>query len=161
MEDLSLHILDVVENSVEAGATEINIRVSEDPARDRLELEIEDNGRGMDRETAARALSPFHTTRTTRRVGLGLPLLAQAAREAGGDIEISSEVGRGTKVTAWFRHGHIDRKPVGDIAATLATLVAGHPEIHFTYEHRDGESDFRLDTDEMRRTPTRGGTNER
>ncbi len=151
-----MHILDVVENSVESEASEVRIRVNEDVEKDLLSVEIEDNGRGMDQETVDKVLDPFYTTRTTRRVGLGLPLLAQAAREAGGDIEISSEVGKGTRVKASFRHSHIDRKPLGDMEQTLTTLIAGHPETHFVYEHRDPETSFRLDTDEMRKAPNHG-----
>ncbi len=151
-----MHILDVVENSVMAGASAIGISINEDIEKDLLSIEIEDNGSGMDEATVKKVLDPFYTTRTTRRVGLGLPLLAQAARETGGDIEISSEPGKGTRIRASFQHSHIDRKPLGDMEETLVTLIAGHPEIHFTYEHRDGETSFRLDTDEMRKTSNPG-----
>ncbi len=151
-----MHVLDVVENSVMAGASEIRIGINEDTEKDLLSIEIEDNGSGMDQETVKKVLDPFYTTRTTRRVGLGLPLLAQAARETGGGIEVSSEVGRGTRIRASFQYSHIDRKPLGDMEETLVTLIAGHPEIHFVYEHRDGETSFRLDTDEMRKTPNHG-----
>ncbi len=151
-----MHVLDVVENSVMAGASKIRISINEDTEKDLLSIEIEDNGSGMDEETVKKVLDPFYTTRTTRRVGLGLPLLAQAARETGGDIEVNSEVGKGTEIRASFQHSHIDRKPLGDMEETLVTLIAGHPEIHFVYEHRDGETRFRLDTDEMRKTPNHG-----
>ena len=131
MEDLSLHILDIVENSIGAKASRVKIKVDEDTQKDLLMIEIEDNGRGMDGETVKKVLDPFFTTRTTRRVGLGLPLLDQATRESGGDIEIESKVGRGTRVRASFGYSHIDRKPMGDIGATLTILIAGNPEVDF------------------------------
>ncbi|MBP1599784.1 MAG: putative metal-dependent phosphoesterase, family, partial [Acidobacteria bacterium] len=111
MEDLSLHILDIAQNSIEAGATEVEIDLTESPKEDHLEIEVRDNGRGMDPETAARATDPFFTSRTTRRVGLGLPLLAEAARAAGGSLTLESRPGKGSRVRAVFRHGHIDRAP--------------------------------------------------
>lgn len=140
MEDLSLHILDVVENSVAASAAMIEILIVEDGAADRLSLEIRDDGKGMDEELRAKALDPFFSTRTTRRIGLGLPLLAQAAREAGGDLELRSTPGKGTTVRAVFQLSHPDRKPLGDIAASLVAILAGRPhlDVRFEYE-RDGE----------------------
>ena len=107
MEDLSLHILDIVENSVKAEAREIRIVIAEDNKADRLFLEIHDNGSGMDEKMRAKALDPFFTTRTTRRVGLGLPLLAQAARESGGTLLLDSAPGKGTIVRAVFQLSHI------------------------------------------------------
>ncbi len=140
MEDLSLHILDIVENSIAASATRIRILITEDTQRDLLSLEISDNGRGMDAETQKKALDPFYTTRTTRRVGLGLPLLAQAAREGGGHFELDSETGRGTTVKAVFQLSHPDRKPLGDIAETLQTILSGRPELDLRFEYkRDSE----------------------
>jgi len=150
VEDLSLHILDIVENSIGAKASKVEIKVDEDTKKDLLMIEIEDNGRGMDEETIKKVLDPFFTTKTTRRVGLGLPLLGQAARESGGDIEIESKVGRGTRVRASFGYSHIDRKPLGDIGTTLTTLIAGNPEVDFVYEHKKDESEYRLDTREIK-----------
>jgi NADH:ubiquinone oxidoreductase subunit E len=129
MQDLSLHILDIAENSIEAGARRIVIRIEERPRLDRLTLEIADDGRGMNDELLARAKDPFVTTKTGRRIGLGLPLLAQAAEAAGGALSIASRPGRSTRVQATFRLSHIDRKPLGDIAQTMAVLIAGHPDI--------------------------------
>ena len=150
MQDLSLHILDIVENSIRAKASRIEIKVVEDTRKDLLTIEIRDNGQGIDEETIKKVLDPFFTTRTTRRVGLGLPLLSQAARESGGDVEIESKVGRGTRVKATFGYSHIDRKPLGNIEATLTTLIAGNPEIDFIYEHKRDELEYRLDTKEVR-----------
>ena len=136
MQDLSLHILDIVENSIAASATRIRILIAEDTERDLLSLEISDNGAGMDAETQKKVLDPFYTTRTTRRVGLGLPLLAQAAREGGGHLELDSEPGRGTTVKAVFQLSHPDRKPLGDIAATLETILCGRPELDLQFEYK-------------------------
>jgi len=151
MEDLSLHILDIAENSISASASRIEIRIDEDRAGDLLTVEITDNGKGMDESMLKKALDPFFTTRTTRRVGLGLPLLAQAAKESGGTIELDSEPGRGTTVKATFRLSHPDCKPVGDIGQTIRTLVIAHPEIDFVYEHKTNDSAYRFDTREIDR----------
>jgi len=136
MEDLSLHILDIVENSIAASASRVSISIVEDTAGDRLSLEIADNGKGMDAETRQKALDPFFTTRTTRHVGLGLPLLAQAAQESGGNFELDSHPGRGTTVRACFRLSHPDLKPLGDIAETLQTILVGRPELDLQFEYR-------------------------
>ncbi len=119
MEELALHILDIAENSIAAGARHVDIRVSEDLAADRLTVEIRDNGRGMAEQVLRRAADPFFTTKGTRPVGLGLSLLEQAARAAGGSLRIQSRPGAGATVTAEFRHSHPDRQPLGDVAATL------------------------------------------
>jgi signal transduction histidine kinase len=148
MEDLSLHILDIAENSISASAKRIEIRIDEDEANDLLTVEIRDDGKGMDEQAVQKVFDPFFTTRTTRRVGLGLPLLAQATRESDGKIELNSGPGDGTTVKATFRFGHPDRKPVGDIHQTLQTLVAGHPGIDFLYEHNKNGSVYRFDTRE-------------
>ena len=148
MEDLSLHILDIAENSISASAKRIEIRIDEDEANDLLTIEIKDDGKGMDEQTMKKVLDPFFTTRTTRRVGLGLSLLAQAARETDGNLELDSRNGEGTTVRASFRFSHPDRKPMGDVLETIRTLVAGHPEIDFLYEHRKNDSVYRFDTRE-------------
>ena len=149
MEDLSLHILDVAENSISGLAKRIEIRIDENPEKDVLTIEIKDDGKGMDEQMLQKALDPFFTTRTTRRVGLGLPMLAQAARETWGKIELDSRPGRGTTVKATFDYNHPDRKPMGDIHETIRTLVMGHPEIDFLYEHKKNSSVYRFDTREI------------
>ena len=135
MEDLSLHILDILENSLTASASRIEIAIAEDTVNDLMTLEIRDNGKGMDAEARSKALDPFFTTRTTRRVGLGLPLLAQAARQSGGTFELLSEPGRGTTVRAAFQLSHPDLKPLGDIAETLRTILVSQPglDLRFIY----------------------------
>ncbi len=152
MEDLSLHILDLVQNSVRAEAKLIEIALAGDRAEDLLTLEIRDDGKGMDSETCARAADPFFTTKPDRRIGMGLAMLAQAAKEAEGDFQVASRPGAGTLVTASFRWSHPDCKPLGDIAETLETLVTAHRGIDFVYEQREGEEVARFDTREIRKT---------
>lgn len=152
MEDISLHILDIAENSVAAGATLIGIRLVDRRDENSFVVEIEDNGKGMPEDLADKALDPFFTSRTTRSVGLGLSLLAQAARETGGDISIKSTAGTGTIVRALFRPAHIDMKPLGDIAETLVVLIAGNPDIDFAfiYDYDKGDRPFSFDTRDIR-----------
>lgn len=149
MEDLSLHILDIVENSIEAKASKIEIIINEDVKRDLLTIKIKDNGKGMNEETVKKVLDPFFTTRTTRRVGLGLSLLAQATKESNGNFEIESKVGKGTEIKATFQYSHIDCKPIGNIKDTLTTLLVAHPEIDFKYEYKNAKTKSSLDTGKM------------
>ncbi len=150
MRELSLHILDIVQNSLEAGATHITIEIDEDLAEDRLTIRVIDNGRGMDAETLRRVTDPFFTTRTTRKVGLGLPLLKAAAEQCGGRLTIQSAPGQGTTVTAEFQHSHIDRAPLGDMPASLMTILLAEPPVEVRYIHRVNERRFELDTRELR-----------
>jgi anti-sigma regulatory factor (Ser/Thr protein kinase) len=151
MEDLSLHILDIAENAVNAEATRIDITLCEDDDTDLLTLEIEDNGKGMDSHALERVSDPFFTTRTTRRIGLGLPLLDEAVRMANGSLNVASRVGGGTKVRATFQLSHIDRKPLGRIAETLVALIAGYPQIDISYRHERGDLSVEFSTEEARR----------
>ncbi len=146
MKELALHILDVAENGISAGADRLKIIVDENRAANRLVLTIEDNGHGMPADIAFRAADPFFTTRTTRRVGLGLSLLENAARRCNGEMTISSETGRGSRVTATFAHDHIDRAPLGDMAATLIALIAGYPDVALTFNHNIDGHEFIVDT---------------
>jgi sensor histidine kinase YesM len=151
MRELSLHILDVVENGIAAGGDCIWIKVDEARIRDRLTIVIRDNGRGMPAAKLENIDDPFITSRTTRRVGLGLSLLAAAARRCEGTLRVDSEPGKGTEVEATFRYNHIDRAPLGDMAATVGTLIIGNPGIDFIYAHRIDDRDFFLDTREVRK----------
>jgi len=146
MEDLSLHILDIVENSVAACADKIEIRISEDKEKDLLSVEIVDNGVGMDEETVKKALDSFFTTKTVRRFGFGLSLLSEAAKDANGHFSIKSKKGEGTKIKADFQYSHIDRKPLGDINQTIITLVIGNPDIDLIYVHKKNSHKYILDT---------------
>jgi signal transduction histidine kinase len=149
MEELSLHILDVVENSIAADASKIQIYISEDMENDLLVIEIKDDGRGMDSKTLKKVLDPFYTTRTTRRVGMGLSLLAQSAEESNGRFDIKSEVGIGTEIKAIFQYSHIDRKPMGDLKSTFIALLTSYPEINFIYTHIDEDGTFILDSNDL------------
>ena len=131
MQDIALHILDVGENAISAGAARIEIVIREDAERRALHLEIIDDGRGMDWEEVRLATDPFYTSKPGKKVGLGVPLLAQAAREAGGTFQMDSEPGRGTHIHAVFGLDHPDRKPLGDIAGTLELMQLSHPEVEF------------------------------
>ena len=150
MEDLSLHILDIAENSVAAKANKIEIRISEDTEKDLLSLEVIDNGEGMDKETQKKALDPFFTSRTVRRFGFGLPLLSEAAKAANGHLSIESKKGEGTKIKADFQYSHIDRKPLGDMNQTIITLVIGNPEIDLIYVHKKNNHEYILDTKKIK-----------
>ena len=150
MLELALHVLDIAENSSRAHATLIEITIREDLGRDIFSLEIRDNGDGMDGQTLERAMDPFFTTKKVRRFGLGLPMLSQAANATGGRFSIESEVGKGTVVYAEFRHSHIDRQPLGDIAGSLVALIVGNPDIDILYTHRRNGRDYVLDTREIR-----------
>jgi anti-sigma regulatory factor (Ser/Thr protein kinase) len=138
MEDLSLHVLDIAENAIAAGATRVLVAVNESAERDILTLRVTDDGRGMSREEKARALDPFFTT-GRKRTGLGLPLLAQTAETCGGRVVLESVPGRGTRVVARFRLSHVDRPPMTKMAETMMVLFFGHPGIDIRYRHtRDG-----------------------
>jgi len=152
MRELSLHILDVLENALEAGATKVELEIDEDLHADRLMIAVRDNGRGMDAQTARRALDPFFTTRTTRHVGLGLPLFAAAARRCDGDLSLESAPGRGTAVTVTFRHSHLDRAPLGDVTGTLLAFLLSErgAGLRFVYHHRVNSRSFGLDTAAVR-----------
>jgi anti-sigma regulatory factor (Ser/Thr protein kinase) len=134
MEDLSLHILDIAENAIAAGAARVRIAVNENARRDVLSFRVTDNGRGMSREEKDRALDPFFTTKR-KRTGLGLPLLAQTAELCGGRVVLVSAAEEGTRVTARFRLAHIDRPPLTKMTETMMMLFFGHPEVEFHYRH--------------------------
>jgi len=151
MRELSLHILDVAENGITAGAKRIQITVDEQRDQNRVIMTNKDNGPGIPEDMMETVTDPFVTTRTTRRVGLGLSLLAAAAKRCDGEFAIDSGPGKGTTVTATFAFDHIDRAPVGDMAATITTLMAGNPDMDFTYLHKINQHDFSLDTGEIKR----------
>jgi len=154
MQELSLNVLDVAENSVRANASLIRIGVEEDAAADRLTITIQDNGKGMTREQVETVIDPFYTTRTTRNVGLGVPLFKMEAEMTGGHFTIDSTVGVGTDLTAVFHPSSVDMIPLGDINGTVQLLVTGNPERDFLYSRRykdhGGERGFALDTRELR-----------
>lgn len=150
MKDLSLHLLDIAQNSTEAGASrvEVSLVASRDPQT--LTLSVEDNGKGMDAEFLARVADPFTTTRSTRKVGLGIPLLKLAAELTGGHLAIVSESGKGTSLLAVFQSGHIDRIPVGDIGGTMAALMTAWTDIAWVLHLGSEKNQFDLTAEEMK-----------
>ena len=152
MRELSLNLLDIAQNSITAGASLITIRLSADLAADCLSLSVEDNGCGMSKEQVEAVINPFYTTRQTRKVGLGIPLFKMAAEMAGGTLRIDSQPGVGTAVTATFQIRHIDRMPLGDVGATLVTLIRMNPSLDFLYIERVDGQEFVLDTRTIRQT---------
>lgn len=136
MKEISLHLLDIAENSVAADSKNISIHVHEDLFDDRLTACVIDDGRGMDAATVQQVQDPFYTTRTTRNVGLGIPLLKLAAEMADGNLSLQSDLGKGTWVEAEFRHSHIDRMPLGDLSSTFLTLLISHPQMDWTFLYR-------------------------
>ena len=150
MRELSLHVLDLLQNAVEAGATVVDVSVTEDLAHDRLIITVVDDGRGMDADTVGRVQDPFFTTRTTRHVGLGLPLFAAAAERCDGQLVVDSQPGRGTRVVGTFCHSHIDRAPMGDMAGTLLAFLLGGNTIRLCYRHSVGDETFEFDSEAVR-----------
>jgi hypothetical protein len=150
MRELSLHVMDITQNSISAGASHIGIVVEEDTKAKTLSIRIEDNGKGMSPEQVAQVQDPFYTTRTTRKVGLGVPFFRMAAQMTGGNLSIRSQQGVGTWVEATFCTDHIDMVPLGNMQETILLLVVANPQLDFTYTRiRDGAS-FTLDTRKIR-----------
>lgn len=155
MREIALHLMDIAENSVAADSRNIRMDVLEDLHADLLKVSVTDDGRGMDDETAKRVLDPFYTTRTTRKVGLGIPLLKLAAESAEGRLSLESAPGKGTRIEANFRHSHIDRMPLGDVGMTMLTLLVSYPHIHwvFNYQFKNKQGvqgEFALDDEEIK-----------
>ena len=146
MKDLSLHLLDIAQNSVTAGSSEITIGIVDSDRLDMISISVEDNGCGMDEEFLKRVTDPFTTSRTTRKVGMGIPLFKLAAEMTGGSLDITSRVGQGTRISASFGKSHIDRPPLGDIDGTIITLIQGSPEIDFVYKHVTDKGGFTMET---------------
>ncbi|MBU5450340.1 ATP-binding protein [Acetivibrio sp. MSJd-27] len=151
MKELSLHILDIIQNSVNAGASIIEIEIEEEEKEDIFRFSVKDNGCGMSADFLRKVKDPFTTTRTTRKTGLGIPLLEAAAVQCGGRLDIVSEPGKGTAVTAVFQNSHIDRAPLGDMAQTMVTVISGSPEIDFLYTHIKNGQSFVFQTEDLRR----------
>lgn len=135
MEDLSLHILDIVDNSLRAAAANVSIRLVENTEERTLTLEIEDDGVGMDDEELRHAMDPFFTTKSGKKIGIGLSLLCQAAEEVGGSMRIEPGAEFGIKLMAFFYSDHPDMKPLGDIEKTIRVLRATHPDVIISFEH--------------------------
>lgn len=151
MKELALHILDVAENGIAAGADRLEITIEESRRANRMVIVIEDNGRGVPPDIMGRITDPFYTTRTTRRVGLGLSLFENTANQCDGALKIESEPGGGTRVTASMAYDHIDRPPLGDMASTLMTLIYGNPDVALVCRYRADDTEVVVDTEETRK----------
>lgn len=150
MRELSLNVMDIAQNSISAGASLVTIDVCQSRAADRLVISIIDNGRGMSAEQVAQVTDPFFTTRTTRKVGLGIPLFKMEAEMTGGGLQIHSVPGQGTTVRAEFVPSHVDFIPLGDVNSTVLLLITCNTDRDFVFHHRMDEREFTLDTRELR-----------
>ena len=145
MNNLSFHITDIASNSVRAGATDIELSIEE--KKNRITITFIDNGCGMDKETLDRVTNPFYTTRTTRKVGLGIPFLIQNAEQTGGSVAFKSEPGKGTEVKACFIASHIDCPPWGDLSGTVAMLITGNPNINIRFFYHSKEVEYAISSE--------------
>ena len=150
MVDLSLHLMDIMQNSVVVDSTYVEVRICAEKKKNLLTISVKDDGWGMSPETLKKVSDPFYTTRTTRKAGLGIPLLTDAAQMAGGEVRIESEPGAGTTTTATFQIDNIDRKPLGDVADTMTVSIMGHPELEFHLILKNDESEFVFRTEDVR-----------
>lgn len=150
MRELSLNILDIAQNSISAGASLITIEVNENTIDHTLLIGVYDNGKGMSEEQVKSVIDPFFTTRTTRKVGMGIPLFKMAAEQTGGSLEIKSELGVGTEVKAYFKTDSVDFTPLGDVASTIQMLITMNTDRDFVYKHIVNEKEFVCDTREIK-----------
>ncbi|MFC1890783.1 ATP-binding protein [Thermodesulfobacteriota bacterium] len=146
MKELSLHILDVIENGISSGADLIELSIDENKEKNLLEMTITDNGNGIPEDIYHKVMDPFFTTKTTRRVGLGLSLFREASHRCEGEFNLKSQEGKGTEVFASFQLDHIDLTPMGDLAGTLITLIVGNQEVDFLYSHKVDKKELIFDT---------------
>ena len=150
MREIALHLLDIAENSVTAGAKNVEITVEEDLQNDRLKAVVQDDGRGMDAQFSARVTDPFVTSRTTRKIGLGIPFFKAAAEACQGCLRIASAPEKGTRIEAEFQRSHIDRMPLGDLSGTMLTLVIAFPDIHWMFHYRGNGTQFTFDDEPIK-----------
>lgn len=149
MTDLAMHMMDIVQNSIRANATKIEIGFLENSQENTLAFSVRDNGSGMPEETVAKLVDPFYTTRTTRKVGLGVPFLKMTCEQTGGFLKINSELGVGTMIEALYKTDNPDCLPLGDLGGYLMLLLIANPGIHFSFRYRIDEYEFSLDTKEL------------
>ena len=150
MKDLSLHILDIIQNSLRAGANQIETVIHIDPDTDCYYVVIKDNGIGMDSFMSEKVTDPFFTTRSTRKIGLGIPLLKQNTERTGGIFRIESKQGEGTTVISKSVLSHIDMLPEGDIGGVMALLISANPAVHFIFRYKVVQEEFNLDTNDVK-----------
>ncbi len=151
MRELSLHILDIVQNSLEAGANVVKIEIEEGTNNNLFVIKITDNGQGIEKKLLKNITDPFVTSRSTRNVGLGLSLLKEAATRCNGDVRIESVLGKGTYIEAYFTRNHIDRAPLGDITETLITLIAVNTAVNFKFIYNIADKEFVFDTNKVQK----------
>lgn len=151
MQELSLNVLDIAQNSIAANASVVNIDIEKDTALSQLRLSVRDDGRGMSEEQVQKVTNPFFTTRTTRKVGMGIPLFKMAAEMSGGSFSIESKLGEGTVITGVFRTDNIDCVPLGDISSTVAMLITLNENINFIYSYSVDGREFTASTEEFKR----------
>ncbi|SMC83485.1 ATP-binding protein [Sporomusa malonica] len=149
MREISLHILDLVQNSIEAGATSVTLEISECLVDDEMTIKVSDNGRGMNEQLRQLVIDPFITTRTTRRIGLGLPLMDMSTKRCGGYLKIDSTPGKGTVVQAMYKHSHFDRPPIGNLVETIKSILVANSELHFLYHHTVNDKFFSVSSQEL------------
>lgn len=150
MKNVALHILDLVQNSARAKAGKVQVSIVENPGKDTYLLTIEDDGIGMEERQLQNATDPFFTTRTTRKVGLGLSLIQQNSERTGGSFNLTSEPGKGTKLDATFIMSHPDRLPLGEIDDVLVLLAVGLPQLRLIYDHTTPAGKYKFDTEVIR-----------
>lgn len=150
MQEISLHILDLIQNSIEAGATCISLSIEENQRENLFLVKIADNGRGISPETIDLVSDPFYTTRNTRKVGLGISLFSMTCRQSGGELKIKSSPGRGTELNGKMEYDHWDRPPLGDIVGTVTSILAANPEMDFRYNHKYNGREFYFSTGQIR-----------
>ncbi|MDI9494873.1 MAG: ATP-binding protein [Bacillota bacterium] len=151
MKEISMHILDITMNSIKADATLVEIKIEDSIKNNWLKITVTDNGRGMSEEVIERVTNPFFTTRTTRKVGLGLPMLKEACERCGGYLKIESELGKGTKVFCCFERDNIDRAPLGNVGETIMTIINSGNNVELIYIHKTDEGEFVFDTKEVKK----------
>jgi hypothetical protein len=151
MRELSLHILDIIQNSIKAASNQVKLIINEDKNNNKLFIKIKDNGKGMDESEIGKVVDPFITSRTTRDVGLGLPLFKAAVKRCDGDFELKSNPGSGTNVKAEFKYDHIDRAPLGDIIRTLSSIITSNPDLDLIYKHIVNQKQFIFKTNTIKK----------
>lgn len=150
MKEVALHILDILQNSVRAAATIIQLEIEESFSENLIKIKIEDNGKGIEKSMLLNIYDPYVTSRTTRKIGMGLALLKYHAELCGGGIEIESEVGKGSLVRIWFQMDHIDRQPIGDIAGVVRNMISSGNKYEFYYRHSTDTGEFEISTLEIK-----------
>ncbi|MFA8299907.1 MAG: ATP-binding protein [Hyphomicrobiales bacterium] len=150
MKDLSMHIMDIVQNSTRAKAKLIEIYIVESEKKNQLDIVIKDDGMGMDKDMLDNVTDPFTTSRTSRKVGMGLPLFKQSAEQSNGNLSISSQKGVGTIVNVEFELNHFDRPPMGDMAEAISMIITGNPDFDFVYSHITDKDEYVVDSREVK-----------